>query len=182
MAESSNDMNSSPDADVPWSGLPENLVVTVGGCVLLIGLSLFFFYDGVVVGLGPLGAAFLIKAVLKGLVVLAFAAYVFFVRSDVPGMLGARQRIRERPGDVVWVFEKVVTARGSVSRFLSVGFINGKIVEWTLTAPLIEQPRIRTWIEQHLSHATIGYNDELRARFTRSPRDLLRSQPRIDAG
>jgi hypothetical protein len=70
---------------------------------------------------------------------------------------------------------------GQLERRLKVGFVDRRLESWSIDAPLVEQPRLRTWIAQHLPHATVGYSDERLARFNAGPRDLLlpaQGQPR----
>jgi hypothetical protein len=158
-------------ADVPWRGLPEHSVTGVVMTVLPLVVAAYFFHDAALV--------FAVRAVVLGVACVA-AAIFFLVRGAWPG-LGARRRIRDRPGDVVWIYDTVRTVNGQLERKLKVGFVDRRLESWSIDAPLVEQPRLRTWIAQHLSHATVGYSDERLARFNAGPRDLLlpaQGQPR----
>ncbi|MEP7120911.1 MAG: hypothetical protein ABJE95_08380 [Byssovorax sp.] len=166
---SANDVS---ENEFPLTGLPTSAIGTVVMLLLIVGLGVFFLFDGIRGAFAGLGVSFLIKEILKGVAVWGIAGYLFVARK-VPGIFSARDRIRDRPGDVVWVFEKVIHRGGAISRELMIGFIDGQLLGWSLPAPLAEQPTVRGWVERHLTHATIGHTPERARQFAASPRDLL---------
>jgi hypothetical protein len=163
--------NDASENEPPFLGLPTAAIGSVGLLVVIAGLGVFFMYDGVHGLMGGLGTSFLIKEIVKGLVVWGLGAYVLVSRK-VPAMFSARARIRDRPGDVVWVFEKVIHRGGAVRHELMFGFVDGLLVGWSLPASLAEQPTVRAWIERHLPHVTTGHTSELAQRFSVTPGEL----------
>jgi hypothetical protein len=169
-------MTSANDASAnepPFTGLPTAAIGSVVLLALIAGLGIFFMFDGVHGMAQGLGVSFLIKEVVKGLVVWGIGAFILVSRK-VPGMFSARERVRDRPGDVVWVFEKVTHRRGAVSHELMIGFVDGQLVGWSLPGPMAEQATVRAWVERHLSHATIGHTTERAQRFSAIPGELRR--------
>jgi hypothetical protein len=169
-------MTSERDASAnepPFTGLPTAAIGSVALLVLIAGLGVFFMYDGVHGMAQGLGTSFLIKEIVKGLVVWGIGIFILVSRK-VPGMFSALDRIRDRPGDVVWVFEKVTHRRGATSHELMFGFVDGQLLGWSLPAPLSEQPSVRAWVERHFPHVTIGHTAERAQRFSAAPGELRR--------
>lgn len=94
------------------------------------------------------------------------------------GQISARKRVRERlrdrPEEVVWVFERVVSVNDTTHRSLVIGFVDGALEEWPLSAALVEQPLIRSWIARCFSHATLGTSPAREAQFRAAPHSLIR--------
>ena len=169
-----NTTSGATESELPLRGLPTEAIGSVVAFLFIVGVGVFFAYDGVHGTMMGLGTSFLVKGLAKALLAWGGAAYFFFSYRDVPGIFRARDRVRDRPGDVVWVFEKVVHRRGDITRSLVLGFADGQLLSWSLPAPLTEQPTVRSWIERRLPHATIGHTPELARRFAAAPRELLR--------
>jgi hypothetical protein len=151
---------------VPFRGLPESTIVRLVAYLIPAGVGGFFVYDGL---RGGLGLAF-----AKGLVGLAITVWLI-KRGDILGCFGALERLRTRPEEVVWAFQKTLTTIGrygsSKDLSLMIGFSDGKLYGWKLDRPLVESPEIRTFLAG-LPNATVGHSPELDARFAMSPATL----------
>lgn len=158
------------DAEVPLQENVLDTVFLVVVCLIPGAAGAFFFYEFAIT------RGFAVASLLLGLLGAAGMIALFVRMYRTLGKRAAlKQRLRERPEEVVWVYERVHSVNDSVKRALVVGFIDGALIEWSLHAPLVELPRLRSWIERRLTHATVGHTPELEARFALSPRELMRA-------
>lgn len=162
-------------AEIPWDGLPELAITAIVVPLVLLALGGFLLFDVAHDRASSVGAHPSIGELVGGLVSVALAGVTVLGRGGALYYLRWKQRMRDRPGEVVWIYDTIRHVNGEIERKLHVGFTDRRILIWPLERPLVEQPRIRTWIAEHAPHATIGYSDARVQQFNADPRSLVLS-------